>query len=99
MAAKFFTGLPLDGPDPECVRGFGEQALVERARAEQALPGSDRTALPRPGDDHSHRGPVRGQARAAGPGDDRAPPGARAAGPGVRRQPAGRLRGGWRTLT
>ncbi len=23
MAAKFFTGLPLDGPDPECVRGFG----------------------------------------------------------------------------
>jgi mycofactocin biosynthetic radical S-adenosylmethionine protein MftC len=21
MAAKFFTGLPLDGPDPECVRG------------------------------------------------------------------------------
>lgn len=23
MAAKFFTGLPLDGPDPECVRGQG----------------------------------------------------------------------------
>ena len=21
MAAKFFTGLPLDGPDPECVQG------------------------------------------------------------------------------
>jgi hypothetical protein len=51
MAAKFFTGLPLDGPDPECVRGFGEQALA----------GADRTALPRPGLDHSHRGPVRGQ--------------------------------------
>jgi mycofactocin radical SAM maturase len=62
MAAKFFTGLPLDGPDPECVRGFGEQALAERARAEQARPGADRTPLPRPGDDHSHRGPVRGQA-------------------------------------
>ena len=30
MAAKFFTGLPLDGPDPECVRGFGEQALAAR---------------------------------------------------------------------
>ena len=95
MAAKFFTGLPLDGPDPECVRGFGEQALA----------GTGRTALPRPGRlDHSHRGPVRGQARSragppAGPGDDRAPPGARAAGPGVRRQSAGRLRGGWRTLT
>jgi radical SAM protein with 4Fe4S-binding SPASM domain len=27
MAAKFFTGLPLDGPDPECARGLGEQAL------------------------------------------------------------------------
>ena len=25
MAAKFFTGLPLDGPDPECVRGHGER--------------------------------------------------------------------------
>ena len=28
MAAKFFTGLPLDGPDPECVRGHGEAALI-----------------------------------------------------------------------
>ncbi len=28
MAAKFFTGLPLDGPDPECVMGHGEQALA-----------------------------------------------------------------------
>ena len=28
MAAKFFTGLPLDGPDPECVRGHGEPALA-----------------------------------------------------------------------
>ncbi len=28
MAAKFFTGLPLDGPDPECVKGHGEAALV-----------------------------------------------------------------------
>ena len=28
MAAKFFTGLPLDGPDPECVKGHGELALV-----------------------------------------------------------------------
>jgi hypothetical protein len=62
MAAKFFTGLPLDGPDPECVRGYGEQALAERARAEQALAGADRTAIPRPALDHSHRGPVRGQA-------------------------------------
>jgi hypothetical protein len=29
MAAKFFTGLPLDGPDPECVHGHGEAALAE----------------------------------------------------------------------
>jgi mycofactocin radical SAM maturase len=43
MAAKFFTGLPLDGPDPECVRGFGEQALAGAA------------AAPRPSGDHSHR--------------------------------------------
>ncbi len=28
MAAKFFTGLPLDGPDPECVSGHGEAALA-----------------------------------------------------------------------
>ncbi len=31
MAAKFFTGLPLDGPDPECVLGHGERLLAERA--------------------------------------------------------------------
>jgi mycofactocin radical SAM maturase len=46
MAAKFFTGLPLDGPDPECVRGHG---LASRAPAGQPRP-------PRPGKDHSHRG-------------------------------------------
>ncbi len=28
MAAKFFTGLPLDAPDPECVLGHGETALA-----------------------------------------------------------------------
>ena len=49
MAAKFFTGLPLDGPDPECVRGFGEQALAARA-ADAAVPRSDV--------DHSRRRPV-----------------------------------------
>ena len=27
MAAKFFTGLPLDGPDPECVIGNGATAV------------------------------------------------------------------------
>ena len=28
MAAKFFTGLPMDGPDPECVLGNGEYGLA-----------------------------------------------------------------------
>jgi mycofactocin radical SAM maturase len=45
MAAKFFTGLPLDGPDPECVKGHGETAL-------QIV---DRQAAPKPSLDHSHR--------------------------------------------
>ena len=47
MAAKFFTGLPLDGPDPECVQGHGEAALAV------IQPGDARP--PRPGVDHSHR--------------------------------------------
>ena len=38
MAAKFFTGLPLDGPDPECVLGHGERALAGAA-ANLPLPG------------------------------------------------------------
>ncbi len=42
MAAKFFTGLPLDGPDPECVTGHGDAAL-------SGLVG----AAPRPMADHS----------------------------------------------
>ncbi len=32
MAAKFFTGLPLDGPDPECVKGNSETALAAPGR-------------------------------------------------------------------
>ncbi len=28
MAAKFFTGLPLDGPDPECVNGHGPELVA-----------------------------------------------------------------------
>jgi mycofactocin biosynthetic radical S-adenosylmethionine protein MftC len=48
MAAKFFTGLPLDGPDPECVRGHGEAALAAARHQGTAGP-------PRPAVDHSHR--------------------------------------------
>ena len=43
MAAKFFTGLPLDGPDPECVQGYGESALATAGRQ-----------APKPSGDHSH---------------------------------------------
>jgi mycofactocin biosynthetic radical S-adenosylmethionine protein MftC len=48
MAAKFFTGLPLTGPDPECVLGNGESLL-------SLLPDRD---APRPAADHSRRRPV-----------------------------------------
>ncbi|MFJ9563843.1 mycofactocin radical SAM maturase [Streptomyces fuscichromogenes] len=53
MAAKFFTGLPLDGPDPECVQGHGERLL--------ALRPVGGAGLPKPSGDHSHRtgAPVR----------------------------------------
>jgi mycofactocin radical SAM maturase len=44
MAAKFFTGLPLEGPDPECVQGYGERALA-----------ADGRTAPQPSQDHSHR--------------------------------------------
>jgi hypothetical protein len=45
MAAKFFTGLPLDGPDTECVSGEGE-ALLAGVRVE---------LTPKPSLDHSRR--------------------------------------------
>ena len=47
MAAKFFTGLPLDGPDPECVKGHGAELLAVA------------TGRPQPAVDHSRRAPVR----------------------------------------
>jgi hypothetical protein len=46
MAAKFFTGLPLDGPDPECVGGDGEVALAALAAVPVLL-------KPRPAADHT----------------------------------------------
>jgi len=39
MAAKFFTGMPLDGPDPECVHGWGEAALAGVAAGSAPSPG------------------------------------------------------------
>jgi mycofactocin radical SAM maturase len=46
MAAKFFTGLPLDGPDPECVKGNADAALASVAAG----------TAPRPSVDHSRPG-------------------------------------------
>ena len=46
MAAKFFTGLPLDGPDPECVTGHGEELL-------SATTASGTKVAPKPSNDHS----------------------------------------------
>ena len=47
MAAKFFTGLPLDGPDPECVLGHGESALAGRPDVATPRPSPDHSAAPR----------------------------------------------------
>jgi [mycofactocin precursor peptide]-tyrosine decarboxylase / 3-amino-5-[(4-hydroxyphenyl)methyl]-4,4-dimethylpyrrolidin-2-one synthase len=45
MAAKFFTGLPLAGPDPECVLGHGQRLLAAR----------DDAPIPKPSVDMSRR--------------------------------------------
>ncbi|MGH9104114.1 MAG: mycofactocin radical SAM maturase, partial [Acidimicrobiales bacterium] len=47
MAAKLFTGLALDGPDPECALGRAEPALATAAGG----------PLPLPGPSHSRTGP------------------------------------------
>ncbi|MHB1539242.1 MAG: mycofactocin radical SAM maturase, partial [Solirubrobacteraceae bacterium] len=49
MAAKFFTGLPLAGPDPECVLGHGEAALARRGASPRPRPSVDMSRrAPRP---------------------------------------------------
>jgi mycofactocin radical SAM maturase len=53
MAAKFFTGLELSDPDPECVFGHGETALAAKKIA----------LRPTPFPDHSRRVPVSISAR------------------------------------
>jgi radical SAM protein with 4Fe4S-binding SPASM domain len=55
MAAKFFTGLPLNGPDPECVLGHGEALLAAR----------DGRPAPRPSVDRSRRTARGGRVSAA----------------------------------
>ena len=53
MAAKFFTGLEMSDPDPECVFGHGETALA----AKKVL------LRPTPSPDHSRKVPVAISAR------------------------------------
>ena len=48
MAAKFFTGLEMTDPDPECVFGHGETALAAKKIQ----------LIPKPSPDHSRRVPV-----------------------------------------
>ena len=50
MAAKFFTGLPLDGPDPECVWGNADEELARIAAAAGTI---DSVIKPVPSPDHS----------------------------------------------
>jgi hypothetical protein len=45
MAAKFFTGLPQGGPDPECVKGHADAALFDVVKG----------TVPKPSLDHSYR--------------------------------------------
>ena len=59
MAAKFFTGLPLDGPDPECVLGNAEASLDARGD----------NVVPKPSLDHSRHPRQVGDTRAAGTGE------------------------------
>ena len=66
MAAKFFTGLPLDGPDPECVKGHGASALPGPDRGRAAAAGEG-PLPPRPGS-------VPGHAVGARPGEAHATP-------------------------
>jgi hypothetical protein len=48
MAAKFFVGLELDDPDPECVKGHAEPLLAAVGHA------------PAPSPDHSRPGAADG---------------------------------------
>jgi radical SAM protein with 4Fe4S-binding SPASM domain len=73
MAAKFFTGLPLDGPDPECVLGNGEVSLAAMVDAQPPKPSLDHSLSPR-----------RARARAAAPGSGDAGGSDRSGGAGER---------------
>ena len=65
MAAKFFTGLPLDGPDPECVQGYGE-TRAGRPRPRSWSPrAATSTTRGRPARSRRSPGRTRGRVRRA----------------------------------
>ena len=41
MASKFFVGLELDDPDPECVKGHAEELLAARVPGAAPIPSAD----------------------------------------------------------
>ncbi len=53
MAAKFFTGMPLDGPDPDCVKGHGDEfrdannLVVPKSDVDHSRPGAVAITLKR----------------------------------------------------
>ena len=69
MAAKFFTGLPLDGPDPECVLGHGERPVADRRPPHTPRPSARPLAASPPvtGDPPPPAGPTGPATRARSP--------------------------------
>ncbi|MCB1013165.1 MAG: mycofactocin radical SAM maturase, partial [Microthrixaceae bacterium] len=53
MASKFFVGLDVTDPDPECVHGAADEKLAALAAAAGA---GTPSPLPRPAADHSRPG-------------------------------------------
>ncbi len=49
MAAKFFTGIDLDGPDPDCALGHADEAVSAAAGT---------NLIPKPSQDHSRGVPI-----------------------------------------
>ena len=82
MAAKFFTGLPLDGPDPECVYGHGETALAALGARPQSALGHSKVGAGRDPDPGAHTRPLPLAGPHLSPWSSPAPPGPRWRRPG-----------------
>jgi len=55
LSTAEFTGMPLDGPDPECVQGYGADALLARASSGTPKPSGDHSIRTSPRDAGSRR--------------------------------------------